>query len=70
MTGNGNASKEQVAAMLQTLLDIAELPKLLDATDALAVALCHHFHEGRVQARGRNAGWKLFLEENPDRIKK
>lgn len=70
VTGNGNASKEQVAAMLQTLLDIAELPKLLDATDALAVALCHHFHEGRVQTRGRNAGWKSFLEENPDRIKK
>ncbi|GAB2496538.1 crossover junction endodeoxyribonuclease RuvC [Algoriphagus taiwanensis] len=70
VTGNGNASKEQVAAMLQTLLGIAELPKLLDATDALAVALCHHFHEGRVQTRGRNAGWKSFLEENPDRIKK
>ncbi|GMQ25114.1 crossover junction endodeoxyribonuclease RuvC [Algoriphagus sp. oki45] len=70
VTGNGNASKEQVAAMLQTLLGITELPKLLDATDALAVALCHHFHEGRVQSRGRTAGWKAFLEENPNRIKK
>ncbi|GMQ30337.1 crossover junction endodeoxyribonuclease RuvC [Algoriphagus confluentis] len=70
VTGNGNASKEQVAAMLQTLMGITELPKLLDATDALAVALCHHFHEGRVQSRGRTAGWKSFLEENPDRIKK
>lgn len=70
VTGNGNASKEQVAAMLQTLLGIAELPKLLDATDALAVALCHHFHEGRVQSRGRNEGWKSFIEENPGRIKK
>jgi len=69
VTGNGNASKEQVAAMLQTLLGITELPKLLDATDALAVALCHHFHEGRVQTRGRNKGWKSFIEENPDRIK-
>lgn len=70
VTGNGNASKEQVAAMLQTLLKIEELPKLLDATDALAVALCHHFHEGRMQTRGRNEGWKSFIEENPDRLKK
>ncbi len=70
VTGNGNASKEQVAAMLQTLLNIEELPKLLDATDALAVALCHHFHEGRMQTRGRNQGWKSFIQENPDRLKK
>lgn len=70
VTGNGNASKEQVAAMLQTLLNIEELPKLLDATDALAVALCHHFHEGRMQTRGRNEGWKSFIEENPNRLKK
>ncbi len=70
VTGNGNASKEQVAAMLQTLLNIEELPKLLDATDALAVALCHHFHEGRMQTRGRNQGWKSFIQDNPDRLKK
>ncbi|MCS5491754.1 MULTISPECIES: crossover junction endodeoxyribonuclease RuvC [Algoriphagus] len=70
VTGNGNASKEQVAAMLQTLFKLEEIPKLLDATDALAVALCHHFHEGRVQSRGRSAGWKSFIEENPNRIKK
>lgn len=70
VTGNGNASKEQVAAMLQTLFNLTELPKMLDATDALAVALCHHFHEGRVQTRGRNEGWKSFIEENPSRVKK
>lgn len=70
VTGNGNASKEQVAAMLQTLFSLTELPKMLDATDALAVALCHHFHEGRLQTRGRNEGWKSFIEENPNRIKK
>lgn len=70
VTGNGNASKEQVAAMLQTLFNLSELPKMLDATDALAVALCHHFHEGRIQTRGRNEGWKSFIEENPSRIKK
>jgi len=70
VTGNGNASKEQVAAMLQTLFKLAEIPKMLDATDALAVALCHHFHEGRLQTRGRNEGWKSFIEENPNRVKK
>ncbi|AGA76384.1 crossover junction endodeoxyribonuclease RuvC [Echinicola vietnamensis] len=68
VTGNGNASKEQVAEMLKTLLHI-DVPKLLDATDALAVALCHHFHDGRLQTRGRTAGWKAFLDENPGRIK-
>lgn len=70
VTGNGNASKEQVAAMLQTLFKLDELPKQFDATDALAVALCHHFHEGRLQTSGRNKGWKAFIEENPSRIKK
>lgn len=70
VTGNGNASKEQVASMLQTLFKLEEIPKMLDATDALAVALCHHFHEGRIQSRGRAAGWKSFIEENPGRVKK
>ncbi len=69
VTGNGNASKEQVAEMLKTLLNLTEIPKLLDATDALAVAVCHHFHSGRIQSSGRNAGWKSFLADNPGRIK-
>jgi len=69
VTGNGNASKEQVAEMLKTLLKLNETPKLLDATDALAVALCHHFHDGRLQTRGRSAGWKSFVQENPRRVK-
>lgn len=69
VTGNGNASKEQVAEMLKTLLNIKEIPKLLDATDALAVAVCHHFHDGRIQTSGKSAGWKSFLQENPDRVK-
>jgi len=67
VTGNGNASKEQVAAMLQTLLHIKELPKMLDATDALAVALCHHFQNG--QAQSRSASWKSFVTDNPGRVK-
>jgi crossover junction endodeoxyribonuclease RuvC len=69
VTGNGNATKLQVAEMLKTLCKLDEIPKLLDATDALAVALCHHFHEGRIQTSGKSEGWKQFLEENPNRIK-
>jgi crossover junction endodeoxyribonuclease RuvC len=69
VTGNGNASKEQVAEMLKSLLRLSETPKLLDATDALAVAVCHHFHSGRIQSSGKNAGWKSFLAENPERLK-
>lgn len=67
VTGNGNASKEQVAKMLMTLLKIKELPKLLDATDALAVALCHHFQKGA--SKSPAASWKKFLSENPQRVK-
>jgi crossover junction endodeoxyribonuclease RuvC len=47
ITGNGNASKEQVAKMLQSLFKIKELPKNLDATDGLAAAVCHFFNQGR-----------------------
>ncbi|MFN3404096.1 MAG: crossover junction endodeoxyribonuclease RuvC [Cytophagaceae bacterium] len=68
VTGNGNASKEQVAAMLCRLLKIKEAPKLLDATDALAVALCHHFQNGVVNDKPKD--WSSFLNDNPDRIVK
>jgi crossover junction endodeoxyribonuclease RuvC len=67
VTGNGNASKEQVARMLMTLLAIKELPKLLDATDALAVAVCHHYQNGN--QKGKNKSWASFLKENPQRVK-
>ena len=67
VTGNGNASKEQVAAMLLQLLNIKDQPKLLDATDALAVAVCHYYQSGVVQSKSK--GWASFLKENPDRIK-
>ncbi len=66
VTGNGNASKEQVAKMLQQLLNFTETPKMLDATDALAVALCHIF-QNRSGAR-KNKSWQAFLTENPDRL--
>ncbi len=67
VTGNGNASKEQVAQMIMTLLSFNEQPKLLDATDALAVALCHHFQFGT--RKNGSKSWKSFINENPDRIK-
>ena len=68
VTGNGNASKEQVAQMLKTLLKFDEAPKLLDATDALAVALCHHYQSKSLPTSSAK-GWKAFVSENPDRIK-
>lgn len=68
VTGNGNASKEQVAAMLQTLFKMKEIPALLDATDAVGVAVCHHFQKGS-QQRG-NQSWKSFVTDNPGRVKK
>ncbi len=66
VTSNGNASKEQVANMLMTLLNFKETPKLLDATDALAVAVCHHFQNGVPQSKAKS--WKAFITDNPDRV--
>ncbi|WP_114782312.1 crossover junction endodeoxyribonuclease RuvC [Botryobacter ruber] len=67
VTGNGNASKEQVASMLTQILKIEPAPKLYDATDALAVALCHHYQKGN-NAKSGAKSWKSFLTENPDRM--
>jgi crossover junction endodeoxyribonuclease RuvC len=67
VTGNGNASKEQVARMLMTIFKFKEAPKLLDATDALAVALCHHYQKGKAETKTKS--WEAFVTENPKRIK-
>jgi len=67
VTGNGNASKEQVSSMLKTLLNFKETPKLLDATDALGVAICHHFQQGSISSGKKS--WKSFVNDNPGRIK-
>lgn len=67
VTGNGNASKEQVAEMIKTLLQFRENPPLLDATDALAVALCHHFQFGT--RKNGSKSWSSFVRENPGRLK-
>ncbi len=68
ITGNGNASKEQVAAMLQSILSFTEKPEYLDATDGLAAAVCHHFQGKGTVANGKSySGWKNFITENPKR---
>lgn len=70
VTGNGNASKEQVAKMLQSLLNIKELPKNLDATDGLAAAVCHFYNSGRVVGGKQYSGWASFVSQNPKKIVK
>ena len=68
ITGNGNASKEQVAAMLQQILGIENNHEYLDATDALGAALCHYYQNKNVVAGGKSyTGWKAFLSDNPGR---
>ncbi|AFR35646.1 crossover junction endodeoxyribonuclease RuvC [Riemerella anatipestifer] len=70
ITGNGNASKEQVAGMLQNLLKLKEFPtKYLDASDGLAVAVCHHFNSGKIVTGKNYSGWESFIKQNPDRVK-
>jgi crossover junction endodeoxyribonuclease RuvC len=72
VTGNGNADKEQVWKMLQQLLSLKEEPTTYDATDALAVAVCHHY-QGRNnvgQVNGKMKDWNEFLKKNPGRIVK
>ncbi|MFT5164986.1 MAG: crossover junction endodeoxyribonuclease RuvC [Saprospiraceae bacterium] len=71
VTGNGNASKEQVAAMLETILKTKLDDQTLDATDALATAVCHHFQSSNVLSGGKkHSGWDSFAKDNPDRVKK
>lgn len=70
VTGNGNADKMQVLKMLQRILNFTEMPVHLDATDALAVALCHHFqHSGVMADAGKAGSWKEFLKNNPSRVR-
>ncbi|SEI02864.1 Holliday junction endonuclease RuvC [Paenimyroides aquimaris] len=70
ITGNGNASKEQVAKMLQQLLGLKELPKNLDSTDGLAAAVCHFFNSGKTVVGKSYSGWDAFVNQNQDRITK
>lgn len=69
VTGNGNASKEQVAAMLVHLLKMPLDDKFLDATDALATAVCHHLQQqSPLASSGKGKGWSNFIKDNPDRL--
>jgi crossover junction endodeoxyribonuclease RuvC len=68
ITGKGSATKEQVASMLQRLLTIKNMPEHLDATDGLAVAMCHYFQRGKTEKTEKFTGWKSFLTANPDKI--
>ncbi len=69
ITGNGNAAKEQVAAMLQQILKFTNTNKYLDATDALAVAVCHHFQSKPTASTTKKSykNWGAFLSDNPNR---
>jgi crossover junction endodeoxyribonuclease RuvC len=70
ITGNGNASKEQVSAMLTNLLSVNLNNEYLDATDALATAVCH-FHQGSgLKSHKSYSGWDSFIKNNPKRVAK
>ena len=81
ITGNGNADKEMIWKMLERILAIKKQPKYYDATDALGVALCHHYQisgltlpaakivKGKKSSKKANS-WESFLTKNPDRLKK
>ena len=71
ITGNGQASKEQVADMLQRMLrfDKSQMPAFMDATDAMAAAYCHYLQMGRPMVDKAYHGWKDFIAKNPDKVK-
>ncbi|MCP4122580.1 MAG: crossover junction endodeoxyribonuclease RuvC [Bacteroidetes bacterium] len=71
VTGNGNASKEQVAAMAEQIVaGNKKLPVQLDATDGLAVALCHHFQGNSIVSEEKKYGsWSAFIKDNPKRVR-
>ena len=72
ITGNGSASKEQVADMLRRMLHIPEeeMPKHFDATDALGAAFCHYLQMGRPEVEKGARSWKEYVNKNPDKVRK
>lgn len=71
VTGQGNASKEQVAAMLQSILKTKEFDsKTLDATDGLAAAVCHFYQQQSIVGAKKVKSWSDFIKQNPERVKK
>lgn len=69
VTGNGSASKEQVAAILKSILKFNETPEFLDATDGLAVAVCHAFQQNSSLESNNYSGWEAFVKDNQKRVK-
>ncbi|MDG1476271.1 MAG: crossover junction endodeoxyribonuclease RuvC, partial [Vicingaceae bacterium] len=69
ITGSGTSSKEQVAGMLKNILKLKTLPKHLDATDGLAVAVCHYYQQGKPVGEKSYSGWDAFVKANPKRTK-
>jgi len=71
ITGQGNASKEQVAALLKTILNVKDFSQsYFDATDALAAAVCHFYQQSSVLGGNKKASsWEAFIRENPNRVK-
>jgi|SRR5690606_7016384 len=69
VTGNGSSSKEQVAAMLKSLLKFQETPEFLDATDGLAVAVCHAFQQNLQTDTKSYSGWEAFVKDNQKRVR-
>ena len=68
ITGNGNASKEQVAKMLKSILKFKEIPKNLDATDGLAAALCHYYNSNpNNKIDKKYSSWSSYLKNNPEK---
>jgi len=70
ITGNGNASKEQVCAMLSSILKVSLEDKKLDETDALGAAVCHYYQASSPLAGLKGRSWESFLKQNPNKIKK
>jgi crossover junction endodeoxyribonuclease RuvC len=69
ITSAGDASKEQVAGMLARMFGLKEIPKNLDATDGLAVAVCHFYQQGNPLMKEGKQSWEDFIRKNPDRIR-
>lgn len=69
ITGSGSASKEQVAAMIQRLVKLSETPETLDATDALAVAICHYLQRAKPDSNSSGSNsWSAFVKNNASRV--
>jgi crossover junction endodeoxyribonuclease RuvC len=80
ITGNGAASKDQLWKMLKSMVTIDETPKYFDASDALAVAICHHFNSHSVNTemgkipkksvtKKKKGSWEAFVKQNPERVR-